>query len=33
METAVNLLYKDYFNNKELSAFTSLDIENFYETK
>ncbi len=33
METAVNELYSDYANDNELTAFTSLDFENFYETK
>lgn len=33
MELAVNALYEDYVNDKELTAFTSLDFENFYETK
>lgn len=33
MELAVNELYEDYVNDKELTSFTSLDFENFYETK
>jgi hypothetical protein len=33
MEMAVNELYNDYATNKELTAFTSLDLEEFYETK
>ncbi|MBK7231515.1 MAG: hypothetical protein IPH93_04455 [Saprospiraceae bacterium] len=33
MELAVNELYEDYVNDKELTTFTSLDFENFYETK
>jgi len=33
MELAANELYDDYVNDKELTAFTSLDFENFYETK
>lgn len=33
MELAVNELYNDYVNDKDLTAFTSLDFENFYETK
>lgn len=33
MELAANELYSDYTNNKELTAFTSLDFENFYEAK
>ncbi len=33
MELAANELYDDYVNDKELTAFTSLDFENFYETR
>jgi|LakMenEpi05May12_1017382.scaffolds.fasta_scaffold25123_2 hypothetical protein len=33
MEWAVNELYSEYKTNKELTEFTSLDYENFYETK
>lgn len=33
MELAAATLYSDYINDKELTAFTSLDYENFYETK
>jgi hypothetical protein len=33
MEQAVNDLYTEYKTNKELTAFTSLDMEKFYETK
>jgi len=33
MELAVNELYEDYLNDKDLTSFTSLDFENFYETK
>jgi hypothetical protein len=33
MELAVEALYDDYVNDKELTAFTSLDFDNFYETK
>lgn len=33
MELAANELYDDYANDKELTAFTSLDFDNFYETK
>ena len=33
MEFAANELYDDYVNEKDLTAFTSLDLENFYETK
>jgi hypothetical protein len=30
---AVTELYNDNVNDKELTAFTSLDLEKFYETK
>ena len=33
MEFAVNELYHDYLNDKDLTAFTTLDFEHFYETK
>ena len=33
MELAVEALYDDYVNDKELTAFTSLDFDNFYEAK
>lgn len=33
MENAADKLYLDYMNDKKLTAFTSLDFENFYETK
>lgn len=33
MDMAVNDLYEDYTNDKELTVFTSIDFENFYETK
>ena len=33
MEYAVNELYDEYTQNKELTSFTSLDFENFYEAK
>jgi hypothetical protein len=33
MEMAVRELQEDYKNDKELTAFTSLDMENFYETR
>ncbi|MBX2929477.1 MAG: hypothetical protein KF852_16725 [Saprospiraceae bacterium] len=33
MELAANELYGDYTNDKELTAFTSLDFEDFYETR
>ena len=33
MTLAAEMLYNDYVNDKELTAFTALDFENFYETK
>jgi hypothetical protein len=33
MDLAVKLLYDDYTNDKELTAFTALDLEDFYETR
>ncbi len=33
MELAANELYDDYVNDKELTAFTALDFEHFYEAK
>lgn len=33
MEFAVKELYNDYANDKDLTAFTNLDLENFYEAK
>jgi hypothetical protein len=33
MEFAANELYSDYATDKNLTAFTSLDFEQFYETK
>jgi hypothetical protein len=33
MKIASTELYDDYLNDKELTAFSSLDYENFYETK
>ena len=33
MQFAANELYDKYSNNKELIVFTSMDFENFYETK
>ncbi len=33
LELVVEDLYQDYINDKELTAFTSLDFEHFYETK
>ena len=33
MTKAVDTLYSDYKNDKELTAFTNIDFEDFYETK
>jgi hypothetical protein len=33
MGLAANELYEDYATDKELTAFTAIDFENFYETK
>ncbi|MEX2565842.1 MAG: hypothetical protein WD431_07870 [Cyclobacteriaceae bacterium] len=33
MKKAVDLLHEDYVTDKELTAFTDLDFENFYETR
>ncbi len=33
LKKAVDVLLHDYVNDKDLTAFTSLDIENFYEAK
>lgn len=33
MALAVNELYADYTQDSELTAFTKLDLENFYEAK
>lgn len=33
LKKAADLLYYDYKNNKDLTAFTSLDFEKFYEAK
>jgi len=33
MKKAANVLFSDYKTDKELTAFTNLDFENFYETK
>ena len=33
MEVAAEKLYLDYIIDEELTAFTALDFENFYETK
>jgi len=32
MEIAADLLYNDYATNSELTSFTQLDFEHFYET-
>jgi hypothetical protein len=32
MEIAAESLYEDYKDNKELTAFTNIDFENFYLT-
>ncbi len=33
MEIAAEALYEDYKDNKELTAFTNIDFENFYEAR
>lgn len=33
MDLAAESLYFDYAENKELTAFTDIDFDNFYETK
>lgn len=33
LEFASNELYNDYVSDKDLTAFTSLDLDTFYETK
>lgn len=33
MELAANELYEDYVSDKELTVFTSLEFETFYETR
>ncbi|MFW5832435.1 MAG: hypothetical protein ACOC1D_02010 [Prolixibacteraceae bacterium] len=33
MEMAAEALYSDYKTNKELTAFTDIDFETFYETR
>ena len=33
LEWASEVLYNDYKNDKELTAFTAIDFDNFYETK
>jgi hypothetical protein len=32
MTQAAESLYQDYKNDKELTAFTDIDLDNFYET-
>jgi hypothetical protein len=33
MDLAVKLLYNDYTSDKELTAFTALDLQEFYEAR
>ena len=33
LKKAAERLYKDYLNDKELTVFTQLDCEDFYETR
>ena len=33
MEFAAEELYEDYKSNHELTVFTEIDLENFYETR
>ena len=33
LKKAADLLYADYLNDKELTIFTKLDCEDFYETR
>lgn len=33
MKKAADDLFEDYLTDKELTAFTNLDFENFYETR
>jgi hypothetical protein len=33
LERAARLMEKEYKSNRELTSFTSLDIEHFYETR
>jgi hypothetical protein len=33
MKKAADELYEDYLSDQELTAFTNLDYENFYETR
>jgi len=33
LKRAADELYKDYLTDKELTSFTNLDLESFYETR
>jgi hypothetical protein len=33
MKKAVDIIYEDYHTDKELTIFTQLDCEDFYETR
>lgn len=33
LAVAAEIMYEDYMNDKELTAFTALDFENFYEAR
>ena len=33
LAVAVEIMYEDYMTDKELTAFTVLDFENFYEAR
>jgi hypothetical protein len=33
MKKAAEILYENYLTDKELTAFTNLDVEGFYESK
>lgn len=33
MDQAAESLYEDYNKDKELTAFTDIDLDNFYETR
>lgn len=33
LSVAAEIMYEDYMNDKELTAFTVLDFENFYEAR
>ena len=33
LKKAADMLYSDYLSDKELTLFTNLDFENFYETR